>query len=380
MPTTTRTIGPLHFEDLEPRRFEDLVRQLAYDFRRWRSLEATGRAGSDEGFDVRGWEALAPEDPSQAVGDEAEQAPAEDRLWLIQCKRERTMPPGRLAKHLNAIPPSSTANVWGMVLAAPCDFSKRARDALREWARERGIDEVHVWGRGELEDRLLQPSNDNLLFSYFGISLRVRRRSVITGLRSWLSMKRKTLRVLENSTTLILLRDPRDDRYPYRDPSIPMTDHGWRVVRFYSMHPKGLLLERWRGMAAFDETREHWDWSPVRRWGGVTAWDNPWDDEQATFDEFDNVDEVETFWQALPEHRRANLVSAELLLWSDILEVDEIGDPIGRMPHLFVLDPGRKADGFFLQPLASWAQPLTPEKENRATIFPAPVRRRTSGE
>lgn len=33
MTTPTKTIGPLHFEDLEPKRFEDLVRQLAYDFR-----------------------------------------------------------------------------------------------------------------------------------------------------------------------------------------------------------------------------------------------------------------------------------------------------------------------------------------------------------
>lgn len=30
---TTRTIGPLHFEDLDPKRFEDLVRQLAYPIR-----------------------------------------------------------------------------------------------------------------------------------------------------------------------------------------------------------------------------------------------------------------------------------------------------------------------------------------------------------
>jgi len=42
---TTRTLNPLHFEDLEPHRFEDLVRQLAYGYTRWRSLEATGRLG-----------------------------------------------------------------------------------------------------------------------------------------------------------------------------------------------------------------------------------------------------------------------------------------------------------------------------------------------
>jgi hypothetical protein len=70
--TTTRTLGPLHLEDLEPHRFEDLVRQLLYDFRDWRYLEPTGRTGSDEGFDVRGWETVpgGVELPDEERGEE----------------------------------------------------------------------------------------------------------------------------------------------------------------------------------------------------------------------------------------------------------------------------------------------------------------------
>jgi hypothetical protein len=49
-----RTIGPLHVEDLEARWFENMVRQLIYDFRNGQMLEATGRSGSDSGFDARG--------------------------------------------------------------------------------------------------------------------------------------------------------------------------------------------------------------------------------------------------------------------------------------------------------------------------------------
>jgi len=52
----SKTLGPIHFEDLDPRRFEDLVRELAYDFRDWQSIEATGRGGSDDGFDIRAYE------------------------------------------------------------------------------------------------------------------------------------------------------------------------------------------------------------------------------------------------------------------------------------------------------------------------------------
>ena len=57
-PDVTRTLGPIHFEDLDPHRFEDLVRQLAYDFKQWQSIESTGRGGADDGFDIRRYEVL----------------------------------------------------------------------------------------------------------------------------------------------------------------------------------------------------------------------------------------------------------------------------------------------------------------------------------
>ena len=58
MARVTRTVNPLHFEDLEPHRFEDLIRQLAHGFRSWRYLEATGRLGQDDGVDIRAVEAI----------------------------------------------------------------------------------------------------------------------------------------------------------------------------------------------------------------------------------------------------------------------------------------------------------------------------------
>jgi hypothetical protein len=58
---------PLPFTDLEPKRFEDLVRQLVYDFRPWRRLEATGRSGSDDGFDARALEIVEATDTPTAA-------------------------------------------------------------------------------------------------------------------------------------------------------------------------------------------------------------------------------------------------------------------------------------------------------------------------
>ena len=110
MPNTTQTLGPLHLEDLEAHRFEDLVRQLLYDFRAWRQLEATGRSGTDEGFDVRGWEIFRSESEpdteimeTEGEDDIVSLSPIEDRLWLIQCKREKSIGPSNLIKYLNII-------------------------------------------------------------------------------------------------------------------------------------------------------------------------------------------------------------------------------------------------------------------------------------
>ena len=103
MTSVTRTLGPLHFEDLDPKRFEDLVRQLAYDFRPWCRLEATGRAGSDDGFDVRGYEiaGASREHEDRGLDDDAgaDIVPIvdnSDRLWLVQCKRERRITPAKI--------------------------------------------------------------------------------------------------------------------------------------------------------------------------------------------------------------------------------------------------------------------------------------------
>lgn len=101
MATPTKTINPLHFEDLEPLRFEDMVRQLVYDFRDWSSIEAVGQLGADEGIDIRAVEQIAavssPSDLDAEDEDDLEPLPIHHkRVWNIQCKRERSIPPKKV--------------------------------------------------------------------------------------------------------------------------------------------------------------------------------------------------------------------------------------------------------------------------------------------
>src|SRR4051812_27603885 len=70
-PNTPRTLNSLPFE---PKRFEGLVQQLPYEFRPWRQLEATGRTGSDDGFDAQGFEIVAGGEVIPEEGEEATEA------------------------------------------------------------------------------------------------------------------------------------------------------------------------------------------------------------------------------------------------------------------------------------------------------------------
>src|SRR6266436_4252124 len=95
-PHVTRTLAPIHFEDLDPHRFEDLVRQLAYDFRQWQSIESTGRGGGDDGFDIRAYEPVLAAVPEDDEAQEESAHPMEGNLWMIQCKREKELGPTRV--------------------------------------------------------------------------------------------------------------------------------------------------------------------------------------------------------------------------------------------------------------------------------------------
>jgi hypothetical protein len=279
--TTTRTIGPLHLEDLEPHRFEDLIRQLLYDFKQWKQLEATGRSGSDDGFDARGWEAVinVNNDAENDGDEEKERADTTgERLWLIQCKREKTIGPSKLIKYLEDIPEDERGNINGVIFAAACDFSKQSRDQFREKCRKFGFDECYLWGKAEIEDMLFQPKNDHLLFAYFGISLQIRRRSLKARVRANLATKRK-LKNLGNYQD-VLIRDANDDRYPYldEDEAKQRCDRGsWKIWRSNGLEHNGLKVVTSMHYAFVDDDGNHWDYAEGHRNDKRSSYQDRWD-------------------------------------------------------------------------------------------------------
>ena len=382
MASTTRTLGPLHLEDLEPHRFEDMVRQLLYDFRPWRELESTGRAGSDDSFDVRGWEIVprerdVDEDEPGSEGDPASPPPGEDiRQWLVQCKRERNIGPTKLERYLDDIPEDERPKLHGLVFAAACDFSKTARDRFRTRAREFGLAEAYLWGRGELEDMLFQPKNDHLLFAYFGISLQVRRRKLKTEVRSRLAIKRKALRHLERNQH-VLVRDASDDRYPRLDEDEKKDREArgsWRVITNRDCVSNGIRLVVRRHFAFLDDDGEHWDYA--ERVNLAETRGDPWTerDDDARFDDHS---EALRIWDALEPKNQAYLEIFRVLPYENVLDIDENGDEWFSDPHIYttpfdpVHGPFRPHFWEFLKTTETWGSRRgTPDEAKRVEKFP----------
>jgi Restriction endonuclease len=196
----TRTINPLHFEDLDPRRFEDLVLQLVYKARQWEDIHHDGRLGSDDGVDIR-----AIERTMDGVL----------RFWFVQCKRYKTLRPADAKAAVDAALSKISQPPEVLLLVVGCDVTVGTRTAYEEYATQRGIPTAMLWTASKLEAMLTHDYPD-LLFGFFGISLARRERSRETDLKRGLAMKRKLMNLFPYKCghPKFIVRSIDDSTYP----------------------------------------------------------------------------------------------------------------------------------------------------------------------
>ena len=340
-----RTLNPLHFEDLEPHRFEDLVRQLAYDYRPWHQLEAVGRSGSDEGVDIRGVERVKVETGASDLDADDEDAHLQrafdERVWVIQCKRERKMPPARIRAAVEGSLKSFATPPYGFILGASADFSAAARSTFRELMRDRGVEEFALWGKAELEDKLFEPRHDHLLFAYFGISIQTRRRSNRAVLTNRLATKRRLAEHLGDVGELahkeVLVRDAGADDYPYpKDPDAFLAKPRWRYYRFYGhLRPEYISFV----------VRESWAWiKNDKEWDALEDFDQEHLHHPELFagpDRLQNADPAEEqarrYWLTqIPVSEQGHLRTIGFIHYDRVVVVDDIGDRYHPPPHVLV--------------------------------------------
>lgn len=342
-----KTIGPLHLEDLEPHRFEDLVRQLLYDFRTWTEIEAVGRSGSDHGFDARAKEVFSLDydqnidfdDELSTFGSATNKV---NRMWVVQCKREKSIGPRKLSSYMTELPDVQEHGLYGLIFVAACDFSFAARDVFREKAREKGYAEAYLWGKGEIEDQLFQPKNDHLLFAYFGISLQTKKRTISTSVRARLAVKRKVFRVLEKNYTgrFILVRDASDDRYPYVDGNDKPGNRKngrWCLMQYEAAIAQGILFKLTEQFAYIADDQKSWDY--LESWNSALpqTYENHWYVEEIETPDLPSQDDYFEVWSELPENNKAHFFEYGIIPYENIIDVDENGDQYFEGPHLYIM-------------------------------------------
>lgn len=350
--TVSRTINPLHFEDLEPHRFEDLIRQLAHGFRNWINLEATGRLGKDDGLDIRGVEGVTHRaylSAGDASGD-AEESPmeavTEERIWSIQCKRHKRITPGLMRTIVGESVPDLKQPPYGLVIAAACDVSAETMAAFHDERVKRGVAEGHLWTKAHIEDLLFRPDYDHLLFAYFGISLGTKRRSRLQQIQSALTIKRKILRALGGESVAglthgdLLLRDVEDTKYPFQEKVPNINDlhfPPWFPVSVVCPYSQGVMVCRYTydGWLKPDGT---WDLLLDAEHNGSlmglefiqsSRTQEEWEREHERWER------IRGFYNQAPETERVDIQVLRLLPFTNVLEVDNIGDNFYEGPHLY---------------------------------------------
>jgi hypothetical protein len=243
----TRTINQLHFEDLDPIRFEELILAMVYRMRRWDKLDHFGKKGSDDGIDIRSVEIL-----------ENEKA----NTYYFQCKRYKkltnTAIKGIVDDYLN----KNDFIPQFYILVVSCSLTKKQIEYFESYCEERGFHTVTVWTSSVIEAKLYTEYHD-LLFAYFGVNLTSERKSLVGSVRRNIALKKKMhkdfikqggsrdsseimKRISEPWTKFIhsevLVRSIYDKAYPEENTLLNNDFTGYYKAEVYNFYHNGLMV------------------------------------------------------------------------------------------------------------------------------------------
>lgn len=341
----TRTVNPLHFEDLEPHRFEDLIRQLAYEYKTWRSLEATGRLGSDDGLDIRGIEVITVAPYIDIESDGAENILyTEERIWAIQCKRYQKISPNKMQQIVDETIPQGSIPPYGLIVAVACDVTKKTMDVFRQAAVAKGVQEFDLWTKARLEDMLFQPRYDHLLFAYFNLSLSIRRREATISLQKKLAIKNKIRRTLLNKdqhidgirseiNKTVLIRNITDEEYPFES-----AVHNFASLKFPPWYPLYAYRVGVRGLVVALGDYVGWV-EPDKTWDILDSGPNTLINELTEYrladSSFIDPEILDQAGKLVPSDKFATIRIIRSIPWHNIIDVDPDGDSYCNIPHLY---------------------------------------------
>lgn len=171
----TKTIGQLHFEDLDPIRFEELILSIVYRMRRWEKLDHFGKKGSDDGIDIRAVELL-----ENGKRD----------TYHIQCKRYSKLTATQIRGIIKNYTDKNKDIPDFYILAMACPLTKKQIEIFEKCCTENGFKSYTVW-TGSVIEAMLYGSYQDLLFAYFGINMIEKKNQTAGSIRRNIALKKR---------------------------------------------------------------------------------------------------------------------------------------------------------------------------------------------
>lgn len=234
----TRTIGQLHFSDLDPLRFEMLCMSIIFRMRRWERLDHYGVAGSDDGVDIRGIEIM--ENGKKVTHH-------------FQCKRYEKITAAQLRSIVkDYISKNGDYRPEYYHIICGCKVGKQASDSFEKYCAEKGFHEVSIWTSSVLETKLYTDYHD-LLFAFFGVNLSQERTNRVNALRRNVALKKRMQkdffkpgapgerRTYQRETFIcneLIIRSIYDRSYP----DVSESGYGWFKTEVFGWYHNGLMV------------------------------------------------------------------------------------------------------------------------------------------
>lgn len=243
----TRTINQLHFEDLDPIRFEELILAMVYRMRRWEKLDHFGKKGSDDGIDIRAIELLEN---------------GKSNTYYFQCKRYQKISNSVIKNIIDDYISKNTYIPQFYVLVVSCALTKKQIEYFESYCRKQNFNTVIVWTNSVIEAMLFSEYHD-LLFAYFGINLVSERRNLVGSIRRNVELKKKMkkdfLKQIGSSNrkelderlykpwtkfnhSEVLIRSIYDKAYPKDNTLLENNFTGYYKAEVYDFYHNGLMV------------------------------------------------------------------------------------------------------------------------------------------
>lgn len=243
----TKTIGQLHFEDLDPIRFEELILSIVYRMRRWEKLNHFGKKGSDDGIDIRAVELL-----ENGKRD----------IYHIQCKRYSKMTVTQIKSIVKDYVAKNKEVPDFYILAVSCPLTKKQVEIFEKFCDENGFKSCRVW-TGSVIEAMLYGSYQDLLFAYFGINMIEKKNQTAGSIRRNIALKKrmksdfiqypvmktsddhmKVVREpwLKFKHSEVIIRSIYDKAYPEENTLLNNDGTGYYKAEVYDFYHNGLLV------------------------------------------------------------------------------------------------------------------------------------------